>query len=160
RSSAVSEADWLACADPDALFAFLKGRASDRQLQLFACACCRSIWPHITHEASRAAVEVAERFADRQVRDRERTAARRAPGVWAEASLACARKGQFPSAARRSAWYARITAGNACWRAAEPEHGTEAHHRGIAAEGAIQCALLRDIVGSPFRPASVDPARL
>jgi hypothetical protein len=59
----MNEAIWLKCDDPKGMLAFL-GRASHRKLRLFAVACCRSIWGLFTEQRSRAAVEVAERYAD------------------------------------------------------------------------------------------------
>ncbi|MBL8799615.1 MAG: hypothetical protein JNM56_37375, partial [Planctomycetia bacterium] len=56
--------DWAVCADPTAMLTFLEGRASDRKLRLFACACCRAVWPLLKIADCRQAVETAERFAD------------------------------------------------------------------------------------------------
>src|SRR5262245_46884108 len=56
--------EWLAGAGPKVLVLFLKGTSSNRKLRLFACACCRRIWPWLTEEPSRQAVEVAEQYAD------------------------------------------------------------------------------------------------
>ena len=36
----MTEAEWNACADPTLMLEFLRGKASDRKLQLFCCACC------------------------------------------------------------------------------------------------------------------------
>jgi hypothetical protein len=57
------------------------GRASDRKLRLFACACCRGAWRLFNSRAVRAAVEASERYADGQataaeLRDAQSTAAR------------------------------------------------------------------------------------
>src|ERR671936_664653 len=58
---------------------FLRGKASERKLRLFACTCSRRVW-HVLNEARRAAVEVAERYADGQAGEAERAAAYEAAG--------------------------------------------------------------------------------
>jgi hypothetical protein len=60
----MTEAEWLAAADPWPMIEFLKGKASDRQMRLFSVACCRSVWDSLTHGRTRQAVETAEQFAD------------------------------------------------------------------------------------------------
>jgi hypothetical protein len=60
----VTEAERLGCTDPQKLVEFLRGKASERKLRLFACACCRPVLPLIHDEYSRKAVKTAERCAD------------------------------------------------------------------------------------------------
>ncbi len=53
-------------ADPALMLAFLRDKASDRKLRLFACACCRLLWRHLTEDVGRARVEAVERRLERR----------------------------------------------------------------------------------------------
>jgi len=44
----VTEKEWLACTDPTTMLEFLGGKAGDRKLRLFACACVRRVWWYLT----------------------------------------------------------------------------------------------------------------
>jgi hypothetical protein len=78
----MTEADWLACTDPDAMLAFLRGQASDRKLRLFGVACCRRIWDWFEGRG-RGPVEVIERNADGLAGGQELVAAcREAEAGW------------------------------------------------------------------------------
>jgi hypothetical protein len=63
----MSEAYWLACDDPASMLEYLRSRASNRRLRLFAVACCRKVWPYLQDQRSRQAVETAESYADGQI---------------------------------------------------------------------------------------------
>jgi hypothetical protein len=67
----MTETDWLASTKPLSMLDFVKQRASDRDLRLFAVACCREVWPLLTDERSRIAIAVAERFATGQATEQE-----------------------------------------------------------------------------------------
>jgi hypothetical protein len=156
----MTEAEWLSCTDPQPMLAFLQGRgktdrrAFRRKLRLFICACCHRVRDLLTADASRKAVEVAERFADglasvgilAGARLGCRGAEGRRPRVGPEAVAWCSVGENVwvaaPEAASETAW----------WADAQPAHGggwlmadSKGTRRWLA-------ALLRDLVFNPFRP--------
>ncbi len=68
----MTEAEWLAGEDPRAMVASLPrvAVAARRDLRLFACVCIRRFWGLIADARVTKAVEIAERHADRPLRDR------------------------------------------------------------------------------------------
>src|SRR5437762_1963169 len=74
----MTEQDWLAATDPTPMVKFLRDKVTGRKLRLFAAAGCRRIAHLMTDARSRAAVEVAERYADGLATEGELEAAREA----------------------------------------------------------------------------------
>ncbi len=154
----MTESEWLASPDPDQLFSFLGGKLTMRKRRLFACACCRRVWPLLTDERSRAAVALAERYADEQVimdlsaKSELRAvagAAERAYAAATDAGAKCAciaanttlhNHYHYWAAAEPATWAARAATGDA-----RGDAGSQA----LAAERRAQCALFREIC-NPF----------
>jgi hypothetical protein len=80
----MTEEEWLACTEPQEMLAFLGdgGRAGEKQLRLFACACCRLVWPLLRQE-SQLAVQSAEWCAEGRI------AANELAPAYATAGRAC-----------------------------------------------------------------------
>lgn len=158
----MTEAEWLASADPGPLLHWVRGKVSDRKLRLFAVACCRSADLERIDTAAGRAVEAAERFADDRVtesrlaevhREYQPHRSRDASDLWqfSRGSELAAREVSQPdawAAAWDVAWSARVVA-----RDGSPGRHWDDERR-------TQAVLLREILGNPFRPSSVDPAML
>jgi hypothetical protein len=142
----MTESEWQNASEPQAMLEFLRigRRASKRKHRLFAVGCSRRVW-NLIDALGRAAVNVAEAFADDRGGPDELRAAR----------LACQGFGGG------AAWYAaatnpEIAARNAARSAqagvaSNPLLGTE------TAELLAQAALMRDIFGPlPFRTITLD----
>jgi hypothetical protein len=101
----MTEQEWLTAADPTSMLEFLAGKASDRKLRLCACACVRLVWHLLADEASRRAVDVAERYAEGLADDAERGQAAEAAGaVLARAKETAQASRQAMVAARRASY--------------------------------------------------------
>jgi hypothetical protein len=72
ESVPMTEAEWLACHDPNRMLEFLRGKVSDRKLRLFAVACCMTVWDLLPDEITREAVRLALRAAEGQSEPAER----------------------------------------------------------------------------------------
>src|SRR5262249_17981400 len=135
----MTEAEWLSCANPVLMLDYLRAnnRATERKLRLFAVACSRRNWDRID-DLGRAAVVVAEAYAD---------------GLAGAAELRAARHA-CRAAGEGAAWYAAASSASIAARnaALSAQAGIDRD------EAQAQADLLRDIVGNPFRPLSPDRA--
>jgi hypothetical protein len=177
----MTEAEWLACDEPRPMLDFLRDKASDRRYRLFGLACCRRVWRSLLNEGSRAAVEVAERFAEGEASEEERAEAEDA----ARAAIVALEQGAKPidgglvvtSAIERKhpgqPWWKRAV--DTAERAASansplPSRGhiggldslfqphNQAWMEGLLRELKAQAKVVRDIFGNPFRPVAFDPS--
>jgi hypothetical protein len=148
----MTESDWWACKEPQKMLVTLQatGKASDRKLRLFACACVRQALPLMAERRNRLAVEVMERFADAQAGEADR--------VRAEAA---ARGSAGAAGADYAAWWMLASVEDACGIAATVSRITakaaaRSRSRGgpllnFFAERVLQADLLRDVFFNPFR---------
>jgi hypothetical protein len=67
----MTEREWLECAESGSMLRLAYEKGSMRKLRLLSCACIRTVWNHLTDPRSRAAVELAERYADGEARREE-----------------------------------------------------------------------------------------
>jgi hypothetical protein len=145
-----SEADWLTDHDTTRLERFLLSRPrppSLRKWRLYACACVRRIVPRAP-PVVRDALAVAERYAEGRAR-------------WgrlhplAQHLLDLARQSPREEAALRAAW-ATVAPGNE----APLARRQALRATGCLSEAEQQRALLRDVMGNPFRKLRLEPAWL
>jgi hypothetical protein len=134
----------------------VRGRASPRQLRLFACASVRRLGS-VLQEAGLRAVEAAEAFADgRDSHEQALSSSSLAAGLLGAGPV----KGVQGDAIRALEYMVA----NDPWDAAHAYVWVVARHNGMPsareAELAAQCHLLRDIFGNPFRPVTPQPAWL
>jgi hypothetical protein len=167
----MTEAEWLACADPLEMLGFLRGKVSDRKLRLFACACCRRVLafgPCLDNDLYEA-LTIAENLADGLVGQEEALRIRsRLESIspysekWSASGAArAALDAQVYLAAEGAARHSVNHFGNA-----KEEHRTFlarllGMRRAAPRNSFFQpTSMIRDIFGNPFRPMSLYPAWL
>jgi hypothetical protein len=144
----VNEDEWLNCKDPQPMLQFLRGKASDRKLRLFACACCRRGWRRITVPRIKELVEIAEQYADRTPTENE----------WLTAWHSVSAMYFTSNVVWPNAWEAasRVSEG---WLHISGDRKPRRQNR-HRVEMPAQCGVLRDIFGNPFQPWFVSSAWL
>jgi hypothetical protein len=180
------EAKWLACQDPCELLEMVKRRVNVRKMRLVGVACCRRISKLFHADACHRGVEVAERYADGLAGADELFEAHRAVGTLEEDGRSLG--GQATAWRNRTACMSAFTvyevlvtnerllldggstvpyrAADAAFEAAYEAFETwddAASEAGTAAQDAeavAQVALVRDVLGNPFQPVSLNPSWL
>jgi hypothetical protein len=155
----MNEREWLASADPAAMLEAVGGRARERKLRLFAVACCRRLSHHSRNRSQRDLLEVVEGYADGRVE---------AVGLRKALNLAAGHGVRISFAVWFTAhpWNFRPTeaareAGNEVGKVTKRSAHSKTWETARDAECAAQAALLRDVLGNPFRtPPAIDPAWL
>ncbi len=151
----LNEIGWLPCRDASAMLKALpEGASGLRARRLFACACARRLWGMLAHEW-RDAVRFAERYADRQVTQREMLASvpAAAPSNHAEFIAAVA----LVSSQRLMRSSLVLLAHH---MAAALADGEERPHKLSYRAGLASCADVVREVFNPFRVRSSGPSWL
>jgi hypothetical protein len=171
----VTEAEWIVCTDPQKMLDFLRDKANNRKLRLFAVACCRRVWNLLHDKRSRKAVECSERFADGQIDKGELSSARKEMEKVVEKAwnlFAMRHRRGLPDKGRgvREAAIAAKFIASATGRAAELFYqmchaarvatDAELQQPGSSSPKLVRCHLLREFFGNPLRPVTLDPAVL
>jgi hypothetical protein len=146
---ACTESEWLACTEPQPMLDFLRGKASDRKLRLFACACCRRIPGYLESEPDHRGLELTESDVDGLAADED--FASLPYGVWDIRWYT------------RAGWDAIYRAMHAYFSEVWVSQNLHAATEQVKAQARRQshaelAVLLCELFGNPFRPATLNLA--
>jgi hypothetical protein len=169
----MTEDEWLACTDPTPMLEFLRDKASDRKLRLFACACARRVWHLLESNHLRDSIDVLECYAEGAI-----GADALLEAQFGTHPLRCYRDELFSGAPSEKKWlptYGMNRVTGAPLGVTDIRDGLEFFALGIAAveweslgkkgrlstdteECSAQADRMREIFGDPFRPSPPLPA--
>jgi hypothetical protein len=176
----MTEAEWLAANDPRPMLKHIRDGMNERKVRLFAGVCCRHMDTHLAGLCCTDAIETSERYADGETGLKDLRQYRRVMKTMAETSASMTQEDVFEwsqeqeykaheaalwavyfamqGKARQAAEHAAQAAEHAAWvaNAADPDFNSADVARDD--EWSYQADLLRDIIGNPFRPVSLDSA--
>lgn len=175
----MSEETWRTAQKPEPMLKLLSDNASQRKLRLFLCHCCRMVWSELP-DASKKAVEVAERYVQGEATPSElklaHEAACRATSVaideyaesgfeddgdfMCEDAVAGARAAEETTKDEISVEDAIFAADSALEAGVLPGIAMATNEEDELRIQQGQCDLLREIFGNPFREAPFDPPSL
>ncbi len=152
----MTEDEWLACAEPQAMLDFLTDKSSDRKLRLFAVACCRRIWRFLSDSRSKEAIEHAEAFAEGNLAANQLKAA--AAAAW---EVHLQQHDAAYHASQAAVWATDVSPAFAAREAADAAIAATVCDPDDPEEDNIyQAMTLRCIVGNPFRASFLAPSWL
>lgn len=144
-----SEEQWRSWEDdPLPMLEFAGRTISQRKTRLFYCACVRRLWSWVKDSRSRAAVECSELFGDDCITSDQLLEARKAGySAWYEIASR-----SIDSAEDNAAAAAFMCANEELVYASGVPGRVAAASGNEPAEYKTQAAIIRDVLGNPFRP--------
>lgn len=161
-----TERAWLSSTTPSSLLTVMKGKRMPRQRRQIAVACCRRVINQMEDPESRRAVEVADRYLDGAASDLELEEAFLTARHVALDRIELAQRAAGPALnvawnKWRPAYAAQLCAARSGAEEVVPLLLKLAANLGGSqeeSEKAAFCAIIRDVIGNPFRPVpAVDP---
>jgi hypothetical protein len=157
----MTEAEWLACADPQVMLAGLDSNGRERALRLLCSGCFQRAFHLLETEALRQAAEAFDLFTEGQI-DEESFRSQ----AYATHPLKNYREEMFAGRIREDVWYAAYGVNKAMWPTIGGGFRKVLEFFALAAgsegdkERAAQTVHIRELFGNPFRPVTIEPSWL